>query len=114
MPNESLPLLKGTLELLLLKRLSWGPMHGFGLAVWLETHSSGLIEVEDSALYQALRRMEGRGLVKAEWGITTNNRRARFYRLTTSGRNRLAQEQAVWQRYAQTVGHLLSLDEQSV
>ena len=83
--SETLPLLKGTLELLIMKALSAAPMHGYGLSIWMERGSSGAIVVEDSAIYQALRRLEGKRLVEAEWGLTENNRRARFYRLTSLG-----------------------------
>ena len=77
--GDSLSLVKGTLDALVLKALSWTPMHGFEITCWLEEHSSGALELNDSALYQALYRMEERGLVKAEWGVTENNRRARYY-----------------------------------
>ena len=84
--SETLPLLKGTLELLIMKALSAGPMHGYGLSIWMERGSSGAIVAEDSAIYQALRRLEGKRLVEAEWGLTENNRRARFYPTDFSGR----------------------------
>lgn len=104
-----LPLLKGTLDLLVLKALSWGPMHGFGIASWLERSSDGTLGADDSALYQALHRLEGRDLVVAEWGVTENNRRARYYELTTAGRKRLRQETATWLRYTRSVTHVLTL-----
>jgi transcriptional regulator len=104
-----LPLLKGTLDLIVLKALSWGPLHGYGIAAWLEQQSGGLIGVDDSALYQALHRMEGRRLVVAEWGVTENNRRARYYRLTRDGRRRLASEAATWRRYTESVSTILSM-----
>ena len=107
--DPSLPLLKGTLDLLVLKTLSLGPMHGFAIASWLEQSSAGALGVDDSALYQALHRLEARGLVTAEWGVTENNRRARFHELTAAGRQRLRAEVATWQRYASTVGHILAL-----
>ena len=87
-------LLKGTLDVLVLKALSWGPMHGAEIAGWLEDRSAGRIEVVDAALLQAVHRMEERGLVAAEWGVTKNGRRARYYRLTTAGRERLREEAA--------------------
>lgn len=107
--DVSLPLLKGTLDLLVLKALSWGPMHGFAILSWLETSSEGQIGVEDSALYQALHRLEARRLVDAEWGLTENNRKARWYRLTTAGRQRLRRETATWLRYTSSVTRILSL-----
>ena len=104
-----LPLLKGTLDLLILKTLSWGPMHGYAIATWLEQRSDGALGVDDSALYQALQRLETRALVSAEWGVSDTGRRARFYRLTSSGRQRLRQEHATWLRYTSTVTGILSL-----
>ena len=80
-------LLKGTLDVLVLKTLSWTPMHAFEITSWIEEKSSGRLVVEDAALLQALHRMEGRKLVAAEWGVTKNGRRARYYRLTTTGRS---------------------------
>jgi transcriptional regulator len=85
-------LLKGTLDVLVLKALSWGPMHGFEITSWLEERSGGRLDVVDAALLQALHRMEERNFVTAEWGITPNARRARYYRLTATGRVRLRAE----------------------
>jgi PadR family transcriptional regulator, regulatory protein PadR len=85
-------LLKGTLDVLVLKALSWGPMHGFEITSWLEERSGGHLNVVDAALIQALHRMEARKLVAAEWGVTANARRARYYRLTTEGRAALKAE----------------------
>lgn len=78
--SDSLQLVRGTLDALVLRALSWAPMHGFEITSWLEERSGGDLEVNDSALYQALYRMEERRLVKAEWGVTENNRRARYYK----------------------------------
>lgn len=108
MSADALPLVKGTLDVLVLKGLSWGAMHGFEITSWLEAHSSGRLDVDDSALYQALHRMEGRGLVDAEWGVTENNRRARYYRITVAGRAHLRAESARWVRYAETVTSILT------
>jgi transcriptional regulator len=107
--DDRLPLLKGTLDLLVLKTLSWGAMHGYAIASWLETQSDGSIGVADSALYQALHRLEGRGLVEAEWGVTDTGRRARFYRQTGEGRQWLRAEAAVWLEYAESVTWILAL-----
>ena len=85
-------LLKGTLDVLVLKALSWGPMHGFEITSWLEDRSGGRLMVEDAALLQALHRMEERNLIEAEWGVTKNARRARYYRLTAPGRAHLRAE----------------------
>ena len=107
MPEDSLPLFKGTLDLLVLKALSWGPMHGYGIVTWLEGRSDGALGVDDSALYQALHRLEGRGHLEAEWGVTENNRRARYYRLTETGRGELAPEEASWRRHVEGVALVL-------
>jgi PadR family transcriptional regulator, regulatory protein PadR len=109
MPDESLPLLKGTLDLLVLKALTWEPMHGFGIASWLDQHSNGALGVDDSAMYQALHRLEGRGHIEAEWGVTENNRRARYYKLTAAGRRHLRAETDSWFRYTTSVTSILSL-----
>jgi transcriptional regulator len=85
-------LLKGTLDVLVLKALSWGPMHGFEITSWLEERSGGRLNVVDAALLQALHRMEEKRLIEAEWGITQHGRRARYYRLTNAGRVRLRDE----------------------
>jgi len=85
-------LLKGTLDVLVLKTLSWTPMHAFEITTWLEERSSGRLVVEDAALLQALHRMEERKLIAAEWGVTKNGRRARYYRLTPIGRAHLRDE----------------------
>ena len=87
-------LLKGTLDVLVLKTLSWGPMHGFEITKWLETRSGGRLDITDAALVQALHRLEERGLLTGEWGITKNERKARYYRLTTAGRAQLRSETA--------------------
>ncbi len=106
MPSP-LPLVKGTLDVLVLKTLSWGPMHGFEITTWLEQRSHGSLEVEDSALYQALHRMEERGLVSAEWGQTDKNRKSRYYRVTADGAAFLKAEAKQWARYAETVSDIL-------
>ncbi len=87
-------LLRGTVDVLVLKTLSWGPMHAFEITTWLEQRSGGRLTVEDAALMQALHRMEERGLLAAEWGVTEKGRRARYYRLTAAGRAHLRAEAA--------------------
>jgi PadR family transcriptional regulator PadR len=109
--GTSLPLLKGTLDLLVLKALRCEPTHGYGVAQWLEARSSGDLGLEDSALYQALRRLEARGYVEAEWGVSENNRRARYYRLTRKGIEHLDRESEVWSRYATFVSSVLATAE---
>ena len=106
--REQMPLVKGTLDVLVLRALTWAPMHGFEVTAWLEDRSGGALDVEDSALYQALHRMEERGLVEAEWGLTENNRRARYYRATAAGRAHLRTETVRWLRYAATVSGILT------
>ena len=109
---ETLPLVKGSLDVLVLKALTWGPMHGFEITSWLETRSAGALGVQDSALYQALHRLEERGLAVAEWGVTANNQRARYYRLTDAGQAYLADGTAHWVRYAETlIGILTAVPE---
>ena len=86
MPPRAVELLKGTLDVLVLKALSWGPMHGFEIISWLQERSRGRLTVVDAALLQALHRMEQRKLITADWGVTSNGRRARYYRMTAAGR----------------------------
>src|SRR5918992_1298180 len=102
-PAEPLTVVKGTLDVLVLKALAWAPMHGFEITTWLEARSGGRLEVDDSALYQALYRMEQRGLVDADWGVTENNRRAGYYRAPPAGRAHLRTETERWLQYSQTV-----------
>lgn len=109
---DSLNLVKGTLDVLVLKALTWAPMHGFEITAWLETQSGGRLDVDDSALYQALYRMEQRALIDAEWGVTENNRRARYYRLTAAGRAHLRAETARWLEYSETVSGILAVAPQ--
>jgi transcriptional regulator len=108
MPSAPLALIKGTLDALVLKALSWGPMHGFEITTWLEDRSNGQLEIDDSALYQSLHRLEEREHISAEWGVTENNRRARYYTLTARGRAHLRTETGTWIRYAQTVTSILT------
>jgi PadR family transcriptional regulator PadR len=105
---ESLPLVKGTLDVLVLKALNWAPMHGFEITTWLEDRSGGALDVEDSALYQALYRLEDRGLIRAEWGVTENNRKARYYTINPAGRTHLKAQTEQWLEYAKTVTGVLT------
>lgn len=105
---DQLPLVKGTLDALVLRALSWAPMHGFEITSWLEDRTQGALGIDDSALYQALHRMEERALVTTAWGITDNNRRARYYSLTRAGRSHLASETKRWVRYADIVTAVLT------
>jgi PadR family transcriptional regulator PadR len=108
MTDPALPIVKGTLDSIVLKALSWMPMHGFEITQWVEARSGGALDVRDSALYQALHRLEERDLVTAEWGITENNQRARYYKISKDGRKRLTAETAQWVRYAATVTDILT------
>lgn len=111
--SRNVPLLKGTLDLLVLKTLSWGAMHGYAIATWLEQRSDGTLGIDDSALYQALQRMETHGWLSAEWGETDTGRRARFYRLTAAGRQRLRSESRIFERYASSVLSILALSSRT-
>jgi len=100
-------LLQGTLDLLILKALARGSMHGYGVAEWIHQTSEDILKVEEGALYPALHRLELRGLLCAEWGTSDNNRRAKFYSLTTSGKKQLAQKTEFWRRMSGAVARLL-------
>jgi transcriptional regulator len=104
--NE-LDLLRGTLDVLILKTLAWGPRHGYDVARWIRETSGDELRIEEGALYTALHRMEGRGWLTAEWGVSDNNRRAKFYRLTATGRQQLGRQSADWARYAEAVFRVL-------
>ncbi len=103
-------LLRGTLDLLVLKTLSWGPMHGLGVLRWLESTTNERLQIEEGALYPALHRMERKGWLAAEWGISDNNRKAKFYRLTPDGRRQLTAEQSMWAHYTQAVHLVLTAE----
>jgi transcriptional regulator len=107
MPNTRTDLMQGTLELLILKTLSRDTMHGYGIAQRIHRDVDDLLKVEDGSLYPALYRMEERGWVSSEWGVSENNRRAKFYKLTRAGRKRLEGEQANWERVSQAVTRIL-------
>lgn len=107
MPNDELTVVQGTLDVMVLKTLSRGAHHGYGIARWIHETTDEALEVEDRALYVALHRLESRGLVESEWGVTENNRRAKYYRLTAEGRQRLRLEAKRWRRYAEAVSKVL-------
>ena len=100
-------LLQGTLDLLILKALAKGSMHGYGVAEWIHESSQDVLRVEEGALYPALHRLELRGLLAAEWGTSDNNRRAKYYALTATGRKRLAEETEYWRRVSGAVARVL-------
>ena len=104
---EPLAVLRGTLDVLVLKALTWGPMHGFEITAWIEARATGNLDIVDSALYQSLYRLEERRAITADWGVTENNRRARYYSITPVGRAELRNETARWNRYAETVTGIL-------
>lgn len=104
-------MLQGTVELLVLKRLSWGPMHGYGIASWIETATNDVLRVEEGSLYPALYRMAKKGWIKGEWGVSDNNRRAKFYRLTRAGRKEFEEQAAGWERLSGAVNRAVTADE---
>jgi len=105
--NDPLALMRGTLDVLVLKTLSWGAMHGYGVSRWIRHRTSGTLEVEDAALYQALHRLERRGWLSSEWGRSENNRRAKFYTLTERGKDQLQTQSRTVKRYVEAVKHVL-------
>ena len=107
MPQTPSELLQGTVDVLTLRALAWQPMHGYGLSRWIRERSRDVLSIEGAALYQALHRLERQKLVAAEWGTSENNRRAKFYSLTTAGRARLRAESATWHSYAAAVTRVL-------
>jgi PadR family transcriptional regulator, regulatory protein PadR len=104
-------LLQGTLDLLVLKALSSGPQHGYGVARWVHETTDGTLEVEEGALYTSLHRMERRGWLESEWGVSENNRRAKYYSLTRTGRRQLTHELGTWVRYAEAVFKVVRAQE---
>jgi transcriptional regulator len=107
MAAEPLDLLQGTLDVLVLRTLSWQPMHGYAISRWIRGRTAGVIEIQDAPLYKALHRLEQDGCISAEWGLSENNRKARYYRLTTRGRSRLKSEESAWRQYAEAVFRVL-------
>jgi PadR family transcriptional regulator PadR len=107
MPPPSMPLMQGTLDLIVLRALADGPRHGYGIATLVHERTEGDLAIEDAALYQALHRLDRQGLVEAEWRPSANNRRARYYTLTPAGRKRLRDQTADWRRYTRAVDTLL-------
>lgn len=105
--SPDLGLLQGTLDVMILKALSWGPMHGFAVAKWVRSTTDDVLQIDDGALYPALHRMEHRGLIDADWDLTENKRRAKYYRLTTKGRQELRARSSAWDRYASAVSKVI-------
>ena len=103
MSHTTLTLLQGTVDLLILKALQQGPAHGYSVTRWVRDRTDGVIAMEDAALYQALHRLEARGWVASEWGLSENNRRAKYYSLTPTGNRQLRNEVSLWKRYAEAM-----------
>ena len=103
--------IKGTVDMLVLQALQLGPMHGWGITELLERHSENVLQIGQGSLYPALYRLERQNLVKSEWGISDNNRRARYYSLTAAGRKRLREERREWERVSRAVTLVMSLGE---
>jgi len=105
-------LLQGTLDLLILKTLSWGPAHGYAVAQWIQQLTGEVLQVGEGSLYPALHRLEERGWVESEWQLSERNRRAKFYRLTADGRRQLRAETATWERFVAAVAQVLGATAQ--
>ena len=112
MARPPLDLLQGTLDLLVLKTLSWGPAHGYSVARWIQQLTNDVLQVGEGSLYPALHRLEEQGWVESEWRRSENNRKAKFYRLTTTGRAQLRAETATWSRFAGAIASVLQASEQ--
>lgn len=107
MARHPTDLMHGTLDVLVLKTISWQPAHGYAIARAIETRTHGVLDIEDAALYKALHRLEASGAIASEWGVSDNNRRAKYYRLTPFGRKELRAESTTWHRYAAAVTSVL-------
>jgi transcriptional regulator len=112
MASQEVEVLQGTLDLLVLKALSWEPMHGYNILDWLRRATQNELHIEDAALYPALHRMEARGLIASEWGLSENNRRAKYYQLTATGRRELRSEATSWRRYVGLMARVLDASQQ--
>src|SRR5579859_546572 len=107
MEKTRLELFRGTLDILILKSLVWGPLHGYAITSLIRRHSDDALLVEEGTLYPALWRLENKGLVESEWGVSDNNRKAKYYSLTSEGRRYLRAETKTWEAYAEAVGKIL-------
>ena len=107
MSHTTLSLLQGTVDLLILRALQGGPGHGYSVSRWVRDRTDGVLSMEDAALYQALHRLERKGWIESEWGLSENNRRARYYALTAKGRRQLHDEAESWRAYARAVAQVL-------
>ena len=106
--DKTTDLLPGTLDMLILKAVSLGPLHGYGVLLRIQQVSRDKLKIQQGSLYPALYRLEHQGLIASEWGVSENNRRAKYYRLTTAGKRRLRAELAYWQRLSEGIGLVLS------
>lgn len=111
MDTTKLEFLRGTLDVLILKSLVWGPLHGYAITSLIRRHSDDALLVEEGALYPALWRLENKGLLEADWGLSENNRKAKFYQLTAKGRGQLRQEIRTWEAYASAVAKVLGASQ---
>lgn len=111
MAAQPVDLLQGTLDVLILKTLSWGPAHGYGIARWIQHVTGDALRIEEGSLYPALHRLEKRGCLESSWGTSDKNRRAKFYRITTRGRGELRSETTAWSTFASAVGKVLTSAE---
>jgi transcriptional regulator len=107
--TDDLDLLQGTLDVLVLKTLSWGPRHGYAIARWIADTTDDALRVEEGALYPALHRLERRGAIESEWGLSENNRKAKYYQLTAAGRRQLRAKSTAWARYSAAVSKVLAV-----
>jgi len=112
MPDQSIELFQGTLDLLILKTLSWGSTHGYSIARWIQQVTGDVLRVEEGSLYPALHRLERRGWITAEWGLSENNRRAKYYELTSRGRQQLRAATSTWSTFAGAVSSVLTSADQ--
>jgi transcriptional regulator len=109
--STSLDLLQGTLDLLVLRTLSWGPAHGYDVARWIQDVTGDVLRVEEGSLYPALHRLEKRKLLKSSWGLSRNNRRAKYYEITAKGREALASEASAWSSFTKAVATVMTSAE---
>jgi PadR family transcriptional regulator, regulatory protein PadR len=107
MSRTAVDLVQGSLDIIVLKTLSWQPMHGFGIARWIQQTTDDVLQVEEGSLYPSLYRMENKGWVKSEWRVTENNRRAKYYRLTAAGKRQLAEQTATWETFVKAMAKVL-------
>ena len=111
MKQATIELRKGALDVLILKTLSWGPAHGYAVSRWIRDTTGGTLQIEEGALYPALHRMEQKDWIEAEWGLSENNRRAKYYRITSEGRRQLRTEASSWARFAEAMAKVMNAVE---